>query len=222
MYKSILLILLIGAITMFGGQVLADAAAIADDEARLAENPDDIDLLLSVGKHYLEAARRGEKGATKMANKLLGHAIDLEPDNPRALLLAGGALIIKGRDATLPMMKMKHVNAGLELLDQVVALQPDDFAARFQRANNCANLPGIFNRSGTAVEDFRYLLGMARQAPEAVAPGYVTHIKLSLAKVLHNRGEKDQAQTLLTELIESPPTEDAVERARQLQTKLKG
>ncbi len=223
MHKAIIYSLLIGFMVVACGPALAEGCNdITRAEAKLDKDPDNLELLLEVGGHYLTLNREGDKDAGKKADKYLKKAVKLAPADCRALTLHGSVLILKGRDAMLPMNKMRHVNNGLELFDRAVTIQPNDFETRFQRANYCANLPGIFNRMGTAVGDFRHLLTMSIHSPDAVEPGYVTYIKLTLARLLDVQNETAEATALLQELIDTPPTEDAPARAEKLLAGMKG
>ena len=69
---------------------------------------------------------------------------------------------------------MRYTNRGLRFLDQAVTLAPNDFAVRVIRANVANNLPELFGRQATAIEDGLVLDKMfsAAQSP-AMAPAMI-------------------------------------------------
>ena len=183
-------------------------------EAAVSANPDDVALRVRAGRAWLELARRGDGDAVGKAEAHLDRALELAPDDPQILALSGTVLCLKGRDAKLPVFKMRHVQKGLKKMDRAVELAPMDFGIRWQRGATCLNLPPVFERSGTAVEDFTQLLAMAEHAPQSVPPAQVVEIKLNLARARMAAGESDAARALLGEMVESGSEETAA-RARR-------
>jgi hypothetical protein len=171
----------------FGGDetVLPDPAAL---EARLAESPKDLTLLVEAGSAWLARAMREEKHATERAADLLGRAVELAPDSAQILVLYGTALTLKGRDAVIPLLKMSHVQKGLAEMDRAVVLAPMDISIRMQRGMTCAKLPAVFARADTALVDFRHLQAMAARVPGTVPEGLVAEAKRQIARILAERG----------------------------------
>jgi len=193
MRKIIVLLLVLTAAPSFVARAALGAAdpAPADPaalEARLAEHPEDVALMVETGSAWLELAVRGDKKATERAAELLGRAAELAPDSPQILVLHGTALTLKGRDAVLPLMKMRHVQSGLEELDKAVALAPLDVSIRMQRGMTCANLPAVFARADTALADFRQLQAIAERAPGTVPEKLVAEAGRQIARILAERG----------------------------------
>lgn len=198
-----------------------DAPDPAAFDSAVAQSPDDVALRVRAGRAWLELARRGDGDAVGKAEAHLDRALELAPDDPQILALSGTVLCLKGRDAKLPVFKMRHVQKGLQKMDRAVELAPMDFGIRWQRGATCLNLPPVFERSGTAVEDFTQLLAMAEHAPESMPPEQVVEIKLSLARARMAAGETDAARALLDEMVESGSEETAA-RARALLAELDG
>lgn len=69
-----------------------------------------------------------------------------------------GALItLRAKHALWPVTKMRHLRDGLEVLDSVVARQPQHAEARYLRLMSCYYLPGILGRGHSVREDFAEL-----------------------------------------------------------------
>ena len=207
-------------LAVVAGAALAAAPALAQDaaaaEARLAEDPDDLALLVAAGRACLAEASVEDGDALKRAERHLDRALAQAPDDPQILAVHGTMLTLKARDATLPLMKMRHVQNGLKEMDRAVELAPMDFGIRYQRGATCLHLPAIFERAGTAVADFEHLLAMAEGAPGSVPPGQVTGIRLNLAQARINNGEADAARLLLESVLAASPDSSAAARAKSL------
>ena len=69
---------------------------------------------------------------------------------------------------------MRYTNRGLRFLDQAVTLAPNDFTIRVIRANVANNLPELFGRKATAIEDGLVLDRMFSAAQSsAMAPAMI-------------------------------------------------
>ena len=182
-----------------------EAEETADIELRLAKDPNNVSLVVAAGRAYLENARGGDGAALKKAQEHLDRALTLAPDDPEVLMLHGSMLVLKGRDATLPVMKMRHVQNGLKEMDRAVELAPMNFGIRYQRGAYCLNLPDMFQRTGTAVEDFEHLLTMAKHAPDKLSSEDVAGIRLNLAQAKLKAGRVEEARALLESIRTDMP-----------------
>jgi Flp pilus assembly protein TadD len=210
-------------VTLFAPIATAvEAEEMADIERRLAEDPTNISLIVTAGRAYLNDAQQGEGAAMKKAEELLDRALSLAPDNPQILVLHGSMLALKGRDARLPVMKMRHVQNGLKEMDRAVELAPMDFGIRYQRGAYCLNLPDIFQRAGTAVEDFEQLLKMASQVPDSVSNEEAISIRLSLAQAKLKVGDVEAARSLLETISTEMPGTAYADRAKAILDKIDG
>lgn len=207
-HKLFLYLIALGVVTVFLSLATSvEAEEIAEIERRLAEDPANVSLIVEAGRACLGDAQRGDKAALKKAEKYLDRALSLAPDDPQTLVLHGSMLALKGRDAKLPIMKMRHVQNGLKEMDRAVELAPMDFEIRYQRGAYSLNLPDIFDRAGTAVEDFEHLLKMATQTPDSLSGEEVTGIRLYLAQAKIKVGDVEEARALLEKVrTESPDT----------------
>ncbi len=118
-----------------------------------------------------DAGRAGDSKATSQAVEAFLDLMKAEPANAMAVAYLGSSYAITARDSRSVTDKVRFTNRGLRFLDQAVSMAPDDFVIRLIRANVAGNLPAMFGRSETAVEDGLVLdkIFSAAQAP-SMAP----------------------------------------------------
>ena len=135
----------------------------------LADNP-----LLEDAIALHHEGRDGNTKATAEAITLFKQIIKAEPQNAKAIAYLGSSYAITARDSKEVVDKVRYTNRGLRFLDQAVTLAPNDFAVRVIRANVANNLPELFGRQATAIEDGLVLDKMfsAAQSP-AMAPAMI-------------------------------------------------
>ena len=133
----------------------------------LADNP-----LLEDAIALHDDGRDGNTKAVAEAITLFKQIIKAEPKNAEAIAYLGSSYTITARDSKEVVDKMRYTNRGLRFLDQAVTLAPNDFAVRVIRANVANNLPELFGRQATAIEDGLVLDKMfsAAQSPAMASP----------------------------------------------------
>ena len=152
--------------------------------AALAENP-----LLEDAIALHHEGRDGNTKAVAEAITLFKQIIKAEPQNAKAIAYLGSSYAISARDSKEVADKLRYTNRGLRFLDQAVTLAPNDFAVRVIRANVANNLPELFGRQATAIEDGLVLDKMfsAAQSP-AMAPAMVGIYKM-LGDIAPDKGD---------------------------------
>ncbi len=101
----------------------------------------------------------GDKSAVQKAYDILEKQYEVQRDNERVRAYFGSTKALMGRDEEHPSKRIQYVLSGLKLLDQVVEESPELIEVRLLRGNICGSLPEMyFNRTETAIEDFRYLI----------------------------------------------------------------
>lgn len=74
------------------------------------------------------------------------------------LLAYEGALVtLRAKHGFWPHDRLRHLRAGLALLDRAVAGHPEVAEIRYLRLMSCFYLPGILGRKGSVREDFAWL-----------------------------------------------------------------
>lgn len=114
-----------------------------------------------------DAGRAGDKEATEQAVKMFQGLMKAEPGNAMAVAYLGSSYAITARNSRSVSDKVRYTNRGLRFLDQAVTMAPDNFVIRLIRANVAWNLPSMFGRAETAIEDGIVLdkIFSAAQAP---------------------------------------------------------
>lgn len=78
---------------------------------------------------------------------------------------AGAFKVVRGKHAFWPRGKWNHVQDGLDVLDALVELHPDEPEVRYLRLVSCYYLPFFFRRGGTVDTDLRDLLELLPRGP---------------------------------------------------------
>ena len=144
------------------------------------------DLADAVALH--NAARDGT-GTAAVAIDALTALTKAEPQNAVALAYLGSSYAISARDASSVTDKIRFTNRGLRLLDEALALSPDDITVLLVRANVQMKLPTMFARAEPLVEDMLTLdrLYSAAAVPSLAKP--MTDIYKVLAETQPDRSD---------------------------------
>jgi tetratricopeptide (TPR) repeat protein len=171
--------------------------------AALQERPNDVALLKELGVIYQRrAAANDDARAVVEADRYLARAAALAPSDPEVLAWWGSVEAMKGRDGWFPLLKLVHVWRGMARLDRAVSLAPDNVIARVIRGRTAVRIPRFFRRTGTALEDFAFLLSL----PESETAPLLPQIHLYFGAALQRAGETERARAAWRRLIESWPT----------------
>ncbi len=131
---------------------------IRDLESKLDQNPNDVTLLVQLGKMYQNLAANGNKEAVGKGMSYLDNALKLDPPNGVALAYHGILWTMRGRDETEPSAKLNAVNKGIAEMDKAVELAPTNVSVYVVRGMTSVQLPLIFKRLPIAVIDFDHVL----------------------------------------------------------------
>ena len=164
--------------------------------AALAENP-----LLEDAIALHHAGRDGNTKATAEAITLLKRIIKAEPENAEAIAYLGSSYSITARDSGSVVDKVRYTNRGLRFLDQAVMLDPDDFAIRVIRANVANNLPELFGRTATAIEDGLVLDRMFSAAQSPAMAQEMVGIYAILDEIAPDQGDWKSKAAHARELV---------------------
>ena len=96
-----------------------------------------------------------------------------EPDEGLQVVLAGyraAGEVLRGKHALWPGNKMRHLRAGLAVLDSLVHAHPEHLELRYLRLISTAYLPFLFGRRDGVREDARILAGLLPAARSSL-PG---------------------------------------------------
>ncbi|WP_160116650.1 hypothetical protein [Pseudovibrio ascidiaceicola] len=131
-------------------------------------------------KSLHDKAREGDEEAAEQAVDAFTSLVKAEPKNALALAYLGSSYAISAREASVVTNKIRYTNRGLRYLDQAIVLAPQNFVVRLIRANVTSNLPSMFGRGDTALEDMLLLdqLYSAAPTPRLAGPMLGIYAKL--------------------------------------------
>lgn len=189
---------------------------IAALEDSLRQEPEDTGVLLKLGILYHNLGVEGDRKAVKRAKDLFEKLLELEPQNAEALAWCGSVLTLKGRDILFPISKLGYVNDGIEKMDKVVELAPDNINVRMIRAHNSLNLPGIFHRIEIAITDFEHLLTLREKRQEEFSKSLLAKIFLGLGSAYKKKEDMVKARENWRKAVEVLPDSREADMARKL------
>lgn len=135
------------------------------------------------------AARDGDGAATEKAVAAFEALVSADPDNAQVVAYLGSSYALTARDASAVVDKIRYTNRGLRFLDQAVTMAPADFSVRMIRGSVTANLPAMFGRADSTVEDFLALDQMfTAQAAPTMAPPMIG-VYTQLAALAPDQGD---------------------------------
>lgn len=197
-------------------------SVLASDEIKTMEetlknNPENIDLLVKVGKYYHGLGEKGNKQAVEKALDYFHQALVLDEDNDIIKVWYGSTLCLVGRDSLNPLVKYSKVKDGLKYLDEAVNENPDDLEMRLTRAMTTVNLPNsIFKRLEQSIEDFTKLLKRDQDNSGFLPETEKLLVLLNVGIAHKQNGDLEQAYTYWEQVIELAPDSSQAKRAEEL------
>lgn len=162
---------------------------ISEYEKKVEKNPDDSEVLTTLGLCYHNVSSKYDKKMGKEAVKYLRMAYKLNPTTENKSWL-GSALTIMARDSESIIDKITTVQEGISLIDGAIEDDPENLTARIVRVGNSINMPEDFQRLDKVNKDFKFLFKKIKSDPDAFEglydPGIVF---LHKAKYLVNQNK---------------------------------
>lgn len=194
----LLALLLVGAGSFLNAQT--PATRIAELEATVSRDGMNVAALKDLGDYYFGQAVSGDKCSVDKGLDVYISLMQLEPTKALYPCRFGSLSTMKGRDASLPMARVWHVQKGLESMGKAVALAPDDLGIRLTRATTCSALPPVFQQIETAIQDCQYLDHLMVQTPQRFPRDLVFQTRMLLASSLKRAGKDGEARPILEKL----------------------
>ena len=140
----------------------------------------------------------GNKKAVIKANEILLKLREAEPENALIEAYYGSTLVLLGRDAVKILERADKAQEGLDALDRAVSLDSNNQEIRLLRGNICLRLPeSLFHCSGTAIEDFTFLLDHYKESSNSLTPKQVRDVLQNLGVAYQNAGQPDKVNSVL-------------------------
>ena len=131
----------------------------------------------------IDLYQRGVSGDGKSAQKavdLLAHLRSQRPGDNVLDAYYGASNLLMGKYEKNPINKGKWINRGLDIVDKAHDRDPFNTKIRILRGYGCYHLPVYFNRIGTTIEDFEYLLSRNKKEPGVISEKLVRNITSDL------------------------------------------
>lgn len=186
---------------------------MADYKAQIDKDPKDAKAWLNYGKLLHDANRIDE------AIVALRKVLELVPNSPAALGYLGSSLTKKADKVSDLAEKMEYLQEGLDIMDKNIEDHPDNFIARFIRAENNYYLPAMFERIGTSVEDFEKLIPMSEK--EDRYKDLKPYLMFRLGQSYKKAGRPADAQKIFEEVIQKYPDSYNAKQAKKALKTLK-
>ncbi|WP_366655910.1 hypothetical protein [Fodinicurvata sp. EGI_FJ10296] len=180
-------------------------------EAAIAEDPNDLDALrtLGIAHHNLGSIEVG--GAPSAAQEYLERVLEIDPDDQMARAYLGSATTMRARDSWNVITRVSNANRGIALIDEAVRADRDNIRLRLLRANHSYSLPDMFERHTIALDDFRMAVDRMEEeigsSPEAIAQIHV--------KIAELTPDREEEETHLERAIDLAPDSEWGERAQE-------
>ncbi len=215
-----LLTTLLVPMTGLGSITAVDSSHLPSDlpalEAYIATHPTNNLALIRVALEYHNQAAFGGKVARKLIQQTkdcLEKVLAVEPRNAFAKALLGSAVVVSAREPFWPGAKIKRVRDGIVIMDEAIAMNPDDADARFTRASNNLFLPGFFDRRDVVEEDFRWLQARADRGEFPIE--FRQYVFLYHGLAWKRWGEKERAEKLWKSGLAIDPKTRVAEELRK-------
>jgi tetratricopeptide (TPR) repeat protein len=207
-------LLVIGLILATSGAAVAGQAA--ELESRLKKDPDNVALLLEMGRlrHNLAFLQNDIKAA-EAADKLLTRLLAIDPYNAAGMVYLGSVKTLKASSAQdRPWQALEYLQEGFALMDRAVQIAPGHPEVRFLRAVNCVNVPETFGRLSVALEDFEVLAELVKKNPAGLDPGMLCSSHSFHGLALLKIGAVAEAEKAFRLAIETDPQSSFAAGAR--------
>jgi len=169
----------------------AEAPAVT---AGVAEPDESNEQLMAEALGFYDLGVAGDKEAVVKAHELLTRLRRKYPQDSLVESYFGSSLCLLGRDVIDPNARLANTLEGLKIMDRVVKESPENIQVRFTRGYICNNLPETyFHRTGTAIEDFNYLVSRYEQNDSIFSPEYYWQLLYDLGNAYKGLGRREDA-----------------------------
>lgn len=177
--------------------------AALERHLQTAAGQDDVEAMVELGA-LLHRAGLAQKSYMQPARAVLERALELEPENPRALAVSGSNEAAFAIYEWRPVKRFQLIERGKEKTDRAVALAPEDPAVRLSRVDVCLGVPKMFRLRPIAEEDLGTLLEWGRTRPAEMAE-FLPHVYRRVGDLRREQGKIDEARAYWRQAAASFP-----------------
>ena len=143
---------------------------------------------------YHDIARAGDKESIEQAVASFTKLLQQSPKDPLVLAYLGSSYALLARESSAVADKVRFTNRGLRYLDQSVVIAPEDVTVRLIRGTVSSNLPALFSREASAIEDFLYLDSIYSSQPNVSLAHSMIDIYTKLVDLVPEQKEHWEAK----------------------------
>ncbi|MFC5700283.1 tetratricopeptide repeat protein [Cohnella faecalis] len=163
------------------------------------------DQKLEKAIEWQQKGAAGDRDAVRTAERAFKRLRTEHPDQPIVDAYFGSVLALLARDETKPKERLRLAKSALKLLDDAVARAPHDRTIRLLRGKVAYRLPEkYFSRTGTAIEDYKFLIEACQSDPSSLAPGIYQELLYELGAAYFRSDRQAEADSWWGKLMEQP------------------
>ena len=167
---------------------------IDEFKRHLNQNPDDYEMLKTLGIAYHIMAMRDAQAYAPLAVEIFSKACEKNESDYVALCYLGSATTMMAVTRSNFIEKGSYANLGIAMMDKSVRRAPDNVTVRLTRAYNSKGLPDFLGRKSVAIEDFEHLAAMIEKGASSL--NYIKkEVYLNLAELYEKSGNKEKADS---------------------------
>ena len=168
-------------------------AKVDEFKKKLDQEPDNDEILKTLGIAYLIMAIKNPQAYAPLAVKFLSNAYERNENDYAILCYLGSATTLMATTTNDTSKMGSYTNQGIALMDKAVRKAPDNITVRLTRAYHSKNLPDFLGRRSVAIEDFEYLAEMIKNESSFPVP-LKKEIYLNLIELYEKSGNTEKAE----------------------------
>jgi len=162
--------------------------------------------VLEEGVKLYELALTGDKDATQKALAFFAKATQADPGDLLLKAYYADCMSLKGRDAADPTEMFANAIKAMQLFDEIVNRNPDNWKIRLMRARHSFRLPeGFFHRTASAIADFDYLIRCYENDHSSFPEETYWQILYDQSVAYRRLGLENEAAAVLEKLLSLDP-----------------
>nr|WP_319396787.1 hypothetical protein [uncultured Desulfobacter sp.] len=162
-------------------------------ETQLKADPDNVNILKSIGITYHALARENSKQFIPKSKEYLEKAFELNKKDYETMCFLGSATCMMAKTTINPVKRMSYANKGLALMDKAAARQPNNTSVLMTRAKTLEQLPAFFKRKKIAISDFEKVVTILNEDQDAGQDMKLKTVYPHLVNLYQDTGQQEKA-----------------------------
>lgn len=170
---------------------------IGQFETQLDADPDNVNILKSIGISYHALARDNAKEFIPKSKEYLERAFELNKKDYETMCFLGSATCMMAKTTINPVKRMSFSNKGLALMDKAVVRQPNNTSVLMTRGKTLIQLPAFFKRKKIAISDFEKVAAILNEKQDAGQDLKLKTVYTHLVNLYQDTGQQEKADVYL-------------------------